>query len=169
MFRVWICRCNFIMLLGLKFRNCFLVIYWTLFNSFCLNSLSAARAAGERGPSPSPGAEVAVPQTPSAGSSCWAVFTESHSLAVLLQCSLPKHFSAVPRVVSFNIHIHIFSVLAGVYFTLTWGVFWMLDCYLLMVISSHHKVTVERDEQREKKLSGIYSKYSLLLETLSEV
>lgn len=45
----------------------------------------------------------------------------------------------------------------------------MLDCYLLMVISSHHKVTVERDEQRGKKLSGIYSKYSLLLETLSEV
>lgn len=29
----------------------------------------------------------------------------------------------------------------------------MLGCYLLMVISSHHKVTVERDEQRgEKKI-----------------
>lgn len=26
----------------------------------------------------------------------------------------------------------------------------MLDCYLLMVISSHHEVTVERDEQRGK-------------------
>jgi len=44
----------------------------------------------------------------------------------------------------------------------------MLDCYLLMVISSRHKVT-ERDERRGKKLSSIYSKYSLLLETLSEV
>lgn len=39
------------------------------------------------------------------------IFTESHFLL--------KHFSAIPRVVSFNIHIHGFSVLAGVYFTLT--------------------------------------------------
>lgn len=43
------------MMLGLKFRSCFWVIYWALFNSFCLNSLSAARAVGERGPSPSEG------------------------------------------------------------------------------------------------------------------
>lgn len=40
-----------------------------------------------------------------------------------------------------------------------------------MVISSHFKVTVEteRDELRRKNLSRIYSKYSLLLEMLSEV
>lgn len=36
------------------------------------------------------------------------VFTDSHSLTVLLQCSLLKPFSAVPRVASFNIHIHSF-------------------------------------------------------------
>lgn len=160
---------RFVIVLDLKFRNCFLVVYWTLFNSFCLNSLSAARAVGERGPSPSRRAGVAILQPPpSTGSYCWVVFYWI-TFSDCLQCSLLKHFCAVPRVVSFNIHIHIFSVLAGVYFTLTWGVFWMLDCYLLMVISSHHKVTVERDEQRGKKLSGIYSKYSLLLETLSEV
>lgn len=35
-------------------------------------------------------------------------FTESRSLTVFLQCSLLKHFSASPHVVSFNIHIHIF-------------------------------------------------------------
>lgn len=48
-----------------------------------------------------------------------AAIADSHSLTVLLQCSLLKHFSAVLVLFPLTFIFIVFSVLAGVYFTLT--------------------------------------------------
>lgn len=123
----YIYRYTSILMLSLKFWNCLRVMPGS--------RLSSPGAAVGRERRPLGGCSGAVAArglrrgSPAASASRRNLLLGRFLLNRVLQlcsCSFLScllHFSAIPHVVSFNIHIHIFSVLAGVYFTLTWGVF----------------------------------------------
>lgn len=124
----YIYRYAFILMLSLKFWSCLRAVY--LHSAQLLLALRRCRwSCWEHKPKSSGCSGAAALAAPASSALGTSRFLEHLLLNCVLEprsCSVLScllHFGGVPPVVSFNIHIHIFSVLAGVYFTLTWGVF----------------------------------------------